>query len=55
VFAPATWYLTPAEQVGDSKNELSTSGIPAPLGAGIPIYSTHILYKTALNFTINHT
>jgi len=34
--ASATWYLTPAKQTGDSKNELSTVGIPAPLGAGIP-------------------
>jgi hypothetical protein len=35
VFAPATCYLTPAEQEKDDKNLLSTTVIPAPLGAGI--------------------
>ena len=35
MFAPATCYLTPAEQEKDDKNLLSTTVIPAPLGAGI--------------------
>jgi hypothetical protein len=37
VFAPATCYLTPAEQEKDDKNLLSTTVIPAPLGAGITL------------------
>ncbi|MBT7830912.1 MAG: hypothetical protein HN708_11655 [Candidatus Marinimicrobia bacterium] len=37
MFAPATCYLTPAEQEKDDKNLLSTTVIPAPLGAGITL------------------